>query len=204
MAPKKRAKRASPIRKPSARQKPAPKASATQEASQVSLLHALRDSIDRDITERISTHRRVVARLRKQIAEGAPRPLMLLAHGDSWFNYPLTGNTLPIGDTDIIAHLRTMGALPPTILNISHFGDATTDEMGLPKQKRLIAALHPDNWLDGKPDAILFSGGGNDIAGDQFCIWLNYEDSGKPGLDLTCRPSSDLNTFGDGCVGVGC
>ena len=39
------------------------------------------------------------------------------------------------------------------------------------------------NWLNGKPDAILFSGGGNDIAGDPFCIYLNYKDSHLPGLD---------------------
>jgi hypothetical protein len=56
--------------------------------------------------------------------------------------------------------------------------------MGLIKQKRLINALHnPRNWLAGKPDAILFSGGGNDIAGDPFCIYLNYKDSKTAGLD---------------------
>ena len=48
----------------------------------------------------------------------------------------------------------------------------------------MIEALkNPKNWLTGKPDAILFSGGGNDIAGDPFCIYLNYKDSRIPGLD---------------------
>jgi hypothetical protein len=56
--------------------------------------------------------------------------------------------------------------------------------MGLEKQKRLIKALTtPENWINGKPDVILFSGGGNDIAGDLFCIYLNYKKSGLPGLD---------------------
>jgi hypothetical protein len=56
--------------------------------------------------------------------------------------------------------------------------------MGLIKQKRLIDALHNSkNWLTGKPDAILFSGGGNDIAGDPFCIYLDYKDSHSAGLD---------------------
>jgi len=49
-----------------------------------------------------------------------------------------------------------MGSPSPKILNLSHFGDATTDEMGLAKQKRLIKALStPQNWLSGKPDVIL-------------------------------------------------
>jgi hypothetical protein len=150
----------------------------------------LRESIDRDIASRMATHQREVVRLRAAILArpSAPSPLMILAHGDSWFNYPLNGNSVevPIRDTDIIAHLRKMGTPPPKILNLSHFGDATTDEMGLAKQKRLIKALTtPENWLNGKPDVLLFSGGGNDIAGDPFCIYLNYKntDSHTPGLD---------------------
>jgi hypothetical protein len=151
---------------------------------------ALRDTIERDISDRMAAHQREVERLRAARAArpDAQQPLMILAHGDSWFNYPLKGNSveLPVRDTDIIAHLKKMGSPSPKILNISHFGDATTDEMGLAKQKRLIKALTtPENWLDGKPDVILFSGGGNDIAGDPFCIYLNYKttDSHTPGLD---------------------
>ena len=77
-----------------------------------------------------------------------------------------------------------MGDVPPVILNVSHYGDATTDEMSLPKQLWLIQVLQdPSNWLaTGKPDFILFSGGGDDIAGDQFCIFLDYA-GGPSGLD---------------------
>ena len=113
-------------------------------------------------------------------------PLVLLAHGDSWFDYPLSGNSLPIDNTDIIAQLKTMGNVHPLAANVSHYGDATTDEMSLPKQQRMIAELKdPANWLQsGKPDAILFSGGGNDIVGDQFCIYLDYAGSPGNGLDM--------------------
>jgi hypothetical protein len=109
----------------------------------------------------------------------------MLAHGDSWFDYPLSGNDLSFGDTDIIARLRGMGRLNPVILNISHYGDATTDEMSLPKQERMISSLQdPANWMgSGKPDAILFSGGGNDVVGDQFCIYLDYALPGATGLN---------------------
>jgi len=42
----------------------------------------------------------------------------------------------------------------------------------------------PSNWLgQGKPDAILFSGGGDDIAGDKFCIFLDDAASSASGLD---------------------
>jgi hypothetical protein len=120
-------------------------------------------------------------------AQAAPQaePLVLLAHGDSWFDYPLTGNGLPFEDTDIIAQLETMGAIPPLIQNISHFGDATTEEMSLPKQQRLLQSLQdPANWANEKgPDAILFSGGGNDIAGNQFCIFLDDVAPGVNGLN---------------------
>ena len=153
----------------------------------------MRESIEREIAERVRAHQREVVRIRKNVLEGAESPLMLLAHGDSWFDYPCNGNTYtPFSTSDIIAHLQKMGSPRPKILNISHHGDATTDEMGLTKQLRLIDALsNPDNWLTGgKPDAILFSAGGNDIAGDQFCIYLNYKDPHNPAV-----PALDPNRF---------
>jgi hypothetical protein len=149
---------------------------------------ALRDSIEHEIAGRIEAHQREVALIEARVRrDGQKPPLMLLAHGDSWFNYPCDGNTYtwPIC-TDIIVHLEKMGSPHPKILNISHYGDATTDEMGLDKQKRLIAALtNSKNWLNGKPDGVLFSGGGNDIAGDPFIIYLDYKDSSANGLDAT-------------------
>jgi len=75
--------------------------------------------------------------------------------------------------------------MPPTILNLAHHGDAAVDEMSLPKQERMISVLSdPLNGLDGKPDAILFSAGGNDIAGDQFSIFLDFNDGRAAGLNV--------------------
>src|SRR5262245_10000076 len=138
-----------------------------------------RRRIDADIEKRIKVHKANVERLEaaraSATATGAKvgaRPLVMLAQGDSWFDYPLTGNGFPFVDTDIIAQLRRIGDTPSMILNLAHHGEAATDEMSLPKQERMIAALRDrGNWPDGKPDAILFSAGGNDIAGDQFCIF---------------------------------
>jgi hypothetical protein len=47
------------------------------------------------------------------------RPLVLLAHGDSWFDYRLSGDDLSLEPTDVIAKLSKMAAQPPLILNIS-------------------------------------------------------------------------------------
>jgi hypothetical protein len=146
---------------------------------------ALRDSIENDIAARVEAHQREVRATRASVRLGDQPPLMLLSHGDSWFDYPCDGNTYtPSSTSDIIAQLRKVGKPAAKILNLSHYGDATTDEMGLAKQQRLIKALKDSkNWLNGAPDAILFSGGGNDIAGDPFCIYLNYKDSGSQGLN---------------------
>jgi hypothetical protein len=151
-----------------------------------------RESIEREIAERIEIHQQRIARLKSARAvlsavgaQPQSTPLVMLAHGDSWFDYPLSGNDLSFGDTDIIAQLRGMGRVNPVILNMSHYGDATTDEMSLPKQERMISSLQdPANWMgSGKPDAILFSGGGNDVVGDQFCIYLDYAFPGATGLN---------------------
>jgi hypothetical protein len=63
------------------------------------------------------------------------------------FDYPLTGNGLPITPTDIIAQFGKVGRPAPVILNMSHYGDATTTELSLPKQQRLRDSLQdPANW----------------------------------------------------------
>jgi len=161
----------------------------------VALQAQLRDSIEQELSARVKAHQGDIARLKSAVATldavGAARPVMplaLMANGDSWFDYPLNGNLFPSENTDIVAHLQTMGDLHPVILNLAHHGDATTDEMGVSKQQSMIKALmEPNNWLSPakKPDAILFSGGGNDIVGEQFCIFLDYNVLGATGLNAS-------------------
>lgn len=152
----------------------------------------MRNSIRQELTQRTESHQQAVRRMHIGIAAlnaagaaPATSPLVMLAHGDSWFDYPLSGNGLSFHNTDIVSHLMSLGTMNPMILNVSHFGDATTEEMSWPKQQRMIDALQdPRNWMSsGKPDAILFSGGGDDIAGNQFCIFLDYAIPGASGLN---------------------
>lgn len=160
----------------------------------LALRQQLRDSIQSEIAERTRVHQSKIAALRASrariSASGATvpsAPLAMLAHGDSWFDYPLDGNSLSLHSTDLVAQLESMGNINPVIQNVSHFGDATSEEMSLPKQERMIASLQdPANWLSaGKPDAILFSGGGDDIAGNQFCIYLDFSNASSSGLNTT-------------------
>jgi hypothetical protein len=154
----------------------------------------MRQEMDDEIVQRTRIHQAKVARLRvaaqsrKALGAKAPSvPVVMLAHGDSWFDYPLDGNSISLPHTDIIAQLEFLGNINPCILNISQWGDATTAEMSRPKQQKMITALQDkSNWLEsGKPDAILFSGGGNDVAGDQFCVFLNYANPAPGGLNET-------------------
>jgi len=141
----------------------------------IELYRRLQEANREELERRKEIHRAKVAKLKSEMkakGPGTPCPLAILAHGDSWFDYPLDGND-PTGWTDIVVHLRHMGNPHPFILNISQWGDTSTNELSWPKQQKIIDALEDkSNWFDGKPDAILFSAGGNDVAGDQFCIFL--------------------------------
>jgi hypothetical protein len=102
-------------------------------------------------------------------------PLDMMAIGDSWFDYPVGDFGLPDNDESIIAQLLKMGDPPPNILPLAIAGQAMTAVMGLNNQIKYMNDLaNTSQWLRGKPDAILVSGGGDDLAGDQFIIYLDY------------------------------
>lgn len=110
------------------------------------------------------------------------QPLNIFADGDSWFDYPLP---TPLTPSDVIAQIKMLGDPSPLILNLAHHGDTATAVLGIAQRKRMIEKLSDPN--NGKFDAILMSAGGNDIAGEQFCLWLNkYQNGFSPadGLDM--------------------
>ena len=75
-----------------------------------------------------------------------------------------------------------MGSPPPQILNQALHGQATTAMLSYENQEKMISVLKdPDQWLNektGLPDAILVSGGGDDLVGDQLAIYLDYDGGG--------------------------
>jgi hypothetical protein len=98
---------------------------------------------------------------------GADGRLTLLAEGDSWFDYPI-GLPDEIAPTDTIAQLeRALNPFHTRILNLAHHGDAMSDMMDVVKRARLEQMMARQEF-----DALLFSAGGNDIAGEKFSNWL--------------------------------
>ena len=50
-----------------------------------------------------------------------------------------------------------------------------TTTLGLSNQKQYVTDIADSSqWLNGSPDAILVSGGGDDVVGDQFIVYLDY------------------------------
>jgi hypothetical protein len=94
--------------------------------TELALRQQLRDSMDDEIAKRTKKHQAQIASIRtaaaNRLAAGAAppnTPLVMLAHGDSWFDYPLSGNSLSLTSTDIIVQLGSMGNVNPFILNMS-------------------------------------------------------------------------------------
>jgi hypothetical protein len=153
-----------------------------------------REAVEAELDRRTLAHKRRVGRikrgaqLRAQRRTKAKKPkaappqaaqLDFLAIGDSWFDYPLNGNDISLTNTAIAAQLTQIGSPPPLVLNYALYGQATTAVLTYENQQRIIdAASDPTQWLNGAPDAILASMGGDDLVGDQFAIYLDYEGSG--------------------------
>jgi len=93
--------------------------------------------------------------------------LRILAEGDSWFDYPLP---LFRGD-GVIYQLQKLLGYP--IDNMAHAGEEVRQMLGLVQRQEIISRLVDPNI---RYDAMLFSGGGNDLVGDQL-ITL-FKDSG--------------------------
>ena len=177
----------------------------------------LREASEAEIASRIREHQVNVGRIkagtkRRRLQGLAPREpqLDLLAIGDSWFEYPLNdeGLWVPFWNAAVVGatQLQSMGNPPPLINSIAMHGQSMTAIMGLENQKRMRDLLENNNaWLNedtGLPDAILVSGGGDDIAGDQFVIYLESLGGGlsprfQDVLDLVEASYNDLFAFRD-------
>ncbi len=98
---------------------------------------------------------------------------LLIAEGDSWFDYPFN---------DVLRFLEDDHGYD--IETVAHRGDRVEDMAYSGGQfeefaRRLEKLLRESRV----PDAILISGGGNDIAGEEFATLLNHSASGLPALN---------------------
>jgi lysophospholipase L1-like esterase len=98
---------------------------------------------------------------------------LLVAEGDSWFDYPFH---------DVLSMLEDEHGFD--VESVAHKGDTVEDMAYSGGQFDEFARLLEKLLRQGRvPDAILLSGGGNDLAGDQFAMLINHAASGLPPLN---------------------
>jgi lysophospholipase L1-like esterase len=95
-------------------------------------------------------------------------PGLLVAEGDSWFDYP---------GTDVLEELEEIFGYDVT--SVAHRGD-TLESMAYGRRQLdgLNRKLERIARTNRTPRAILLSAGGNDIAGEEFVLLLNHARSG--------------------------
>jgi hypothetical protein len=151
-------------------------------------IHAARQAV-RGYTTVPASQRGVQAEpLRAMLAKTpSKRTFDLLAQGDSWFDYP--------PGTDLIdclhsnhGHTITNIAVAGSTLNDEAYGPVPRELFGLPAgplqsddPSRIAELVH--RIQQDKPQALLLSAGGNDIAGDEFFSFINNSKSGLTAIN---------------------
>jgi lysophospholipase L1-like esterase len=98
---------------------------------------------------------------------------VLVAEGDSWFDYPFH---------DVVKMLEDEHGFD--VESVARRGDRVEDmAYGGGQLDALVRVLRKLLRRDTVPRAILLSGGGNDIAGDELAMLLNHRQSSCPGLN---------------------
>ncbi|MEM1330109.1 MAG: caspase family protein [Planctomycetota bacterium] len=98
---------------------------------------------------------------------------LLLAEGDSWFDFPFT---------DVLCELEDVHGYD--VRSVAHKGD-TIESMAYHGQLAAFGRLARKHARRGEtPAAVLVSGGGNDFAGPELAMLLNHSLSPDPGLAM--------------------
>lgn len=98
---------------------------------------------------------------------------VLIAEGDSWFDYPFY---------DVLRFLEDDHGYD--VESVAHKGDPVEAmAYSLGQLEELTRRIEKISRRGVAPKAILLSGGGNDVAGDQFGMLLNHARSGMPHLN---------------------
>ena len=123
------------------------------------------------IQEADAAYTRTIQGVRQQIRK-QPNAPVILTEGDSWFSFPLHSNT--------IDHLRRMGTF--SVLRLEKTGDELLRMLGektLRKLGKHIGRTYLRRFgIEYRAEALLMSGGGNDILGDEMVHFLRSNDGG--------------------------
>jgi hypothetical protein len=120
---------------------------------------------------RAALERRPVPRLSAFGSQG-----VLIAEGDSWFDYPFE---------DVLESLHDEHGFD--VESVAHLGDnledMAYDDKQLDRLTRAFQKVAERLGPGGAPRGILLSGGGNDIAGEEFAMLLNHSKAASVGLN---------------------
>jgi nitroreductase len=120
---------------------------------------AIERAIDQQRDKTLTAYR---AQLRKFAPRRAGAAKTIFAEGDSWFNYPL--------GAAVIDQLQDLIHTP--IANFAWPGAETRQLLALHERQEIEKRLKDGPQPGKKWDVLLFSGGGDDIVGDQMVLFL--------------------------------
>lgn len=123
--------------------------------------------------------------------EAADDRVKLVAEGDSWFDYPPSLDLLDNLKRDYKYKIYKLAEAGDTLENLVYGTEYRRSDFGRKPPQILLALRAIEKY---KPKAVLFSGGGNDVAGDEFASYLNHYD-GIPASPL--RPEVVDYMFGE-------
>lgn len=112
-------------------------------------------------------------------AAAAAPAATLVAEGDSWFDYPPGMDILDYLKHDYNYAIVKLSAAGDTLENMA-FGTEINDRDFTRAGSQIPTLVN--NVIRYRPRAVLLSGGGNDVAGDELLSYLNHADSGLPKL----------------------
>lgn len=102
----------------------------------------------------------------------------IVAEGDSWFDFPVGTDLIDCLESEAGYRIENFAKAGDTLENMIFGtrvdGDGIVADPTINRVMDRVAAL--------KPKVFLFSGGGNDVVGDEFAGYLNHADSGLPVL----------------------
>src|SRR5688572_21673752 len=116
--------------------------------------------------------------------KAAARPLQVFAEGDSWFEYPV-----PFFGGGVIPRLEKRLGVP--ILNLAKAGDEVRYMLGVTERRILIQQFTRGCPAGGPWDALLFSGGGNDIVDNPMALWIRDYNATLPPAALVHQARLD-------------
>ncbi len=103
----------------------------------------------------------------------APKTYRLVSQGDSWFDYPPSWDLIDWLRSAHGHHVDNI-AVAGSTLNDIVYGPVPANWLGIPQSDdidRLAELIHRIDEI--RPQAVLLSGGGNDVAGPEFFSFLN-------------------------------